>query len=50
MCAGWAIAWFFGDWDDMRKNWYDKLGSAMFGIGLGMALASVIIAALKYMP
>jgi hypothetical protein len=50
ICAGWWLAWFFGDWHNMERNWCDKIGGALFGIGLGLSLSSMIIAAIKYMP
>lgn len=47
---GWWVAWFLGDWVNMERNAWDHLGSAMFGIGLGMCIASMVIMAMRYMP
>lgn len=47
--GGW-LAWTMGDWADLNKNNWDRVGEALVGIGLGLSGSSLLIAALKYLP
>ncbi|CAB5219032.1 hypothetical protein UFOVP229_21 [uncultured Caudovirales phage] len=48
--AGWWLAWYWGDWKDLDSNWFDRVGGGLFGVGVGMCGASLIMAALRYLP